>query len=86
MKCVDTAYKSCTNFSVSVKLRAVSEYEERKMIRAAIRKIRDEQQQGKSSCLMEPWASVQMTHLFTDLIYSSCWLNAMYFSLSVLAS
>ena len=31
-------------------LRAASEYEERKMIRAAIRQIRDEQQQGESSC------------------------------------
>lgn len=29
-----------------VKLRAAGEYEERKMIRAAIRQIRDEQQQG----------------------------------------
>lgn len=32
---------------VYVKLRAASEYEERKMIRAAIRQIRDEQQQGE---------------------------------------
>lgn len=75
-----------TNLSVSEKLRAASEYEERKMIRAAIRKIRDEQQQGKSSCLMETWASVQMMHLVTDLINSSRWLNGMYFSLRVLAS
>lgn len=54
-----------TNFSVSAKLRAASEYEERKMIRAAIRKIREEQQQGKSGYLMKLWASVQRMHLFT---------------------
>ncbi len=42
---------------VNVKLRAANEYEERKMIRAAIRQIREEQQQGESSfvcmCLLD---------------------------------
>lgn len=38
---------------VRLKLRAAGEYDERKMIRAAIRQIRDEQQQGESSCLIK---------------------------------
>lgn len=46
----------------SVKLRAASEYEERKIIRAAIRKIRDEQQQqGECSCSTAPRLSVHLT-------------------------
>ena len=43
--------RCCVCVCVYVKLRAASEYEERKMIRAAIRQIRDEQQQGECSCV-----------------------------------
>lgn len=40
------SFNLCVYVCVHEKLRAASEYEERKIIRAAIRHIRDEQQQG----------------------------------------
>ncbi|TWW60450.1 hypothetical protein D4764_05G0005400, partial [Takifugu flavidus] len=57
-------------------LRAASEYEERKMIRAAIRKIRDEQQQGECSCLTAPRESVPLSdapsHPFDQHVAAVC--------------
>lgn len=65
----DTACLSCLTeiLCFCVKLRAASEYEERKLIRAAIRQIRDEPQQGESSCLMK-WSqavSVSLLNMIT---------------------
>lgn len=55
------------SFSVCVKLRAAGEYEERKMIRAAIRQIRDEQQQG-DACFHSLDNNMEAVVLFVILI------------------
>lgn len=50
------------------KLRAASEYEERKMIRAAIRHVREEQQQGEFSCVTT-WTQTLSVCLYSDATF-----------------